>query len=315
MSYTGAEKIADIENHGWTDVPFFLSETNRAAFAALANTVIGVAMEDDGVRQALDFKLDAAPAAQARTGTFGLLLGGRHSDDAKIALHVGYQSRERANAVLGMNQPRVMKDFWEATDMMLSEVEKSAKSTLRILGAEAVIGTVLPAKPQRRNVQLRTVRYPGATDQPIGKEVVSGHADIGLATFHLYETHGGWMKAAPYPTELMIAGDSPERRLAVRGMRELLSPILAAPHKIPFLLGANWQGSATVPEGLRNLPACYHAGFVPEIGAETVSPFAEQVVGSSDDRVSVVAFLHANSVALAKGTYTPAPVEYCRPRY
>lgn len=314
MSSTGSEKIAELEAQGWTDVPFFLSEANRADFARLANVVIDIACEDEAVRESLHITLSAPPEAQQRTGTFGLIHP-RNSSDEKIALHIGYQSRERAQAMLGANQPQVMDDFWEASGMVLDEIAKSSKSALRRLGAEAVVGSILPTKPQRRNVHLRTVRYAGALDMPVGTEVVSGHADVGLASLHIYETHGGWIQGAPYTPEVITETNLETRRTAVQLMRQDMRQVVTHPHTAPFFLGANWHSASLVPEGLRDLPALYHAGFVPEPGTQVISPFAERVVGGTHNRVSVVAFLHPNSVALAKGAYVPAPVSYCRPEY
>jgi hypothetical protein len=164
---------------------------------------------------------------------------------------------------------------------------------------------------------LRTVRYIDALQGSPGEEVVSGHADLGALTEHLYETHGGWFKGVAYPPELISDRDTPEHRAAIREMRGNLQLIDNRSGEAIFFLGANWHTlpDRLLPEEFRDLPACYHAGFRPEAAGEEVSPYAEAVTGNAPDRVSVVVFAHPNVELQRSGSYVPATVPQCRPQY
>jgi hypothetical protein len=310
-----------IENRGWSHVPFEMSEADRAEYARLANTVISIALDNDKVRDALAFDLFPGKGdAIVRTGMFGIGTA-RNSADDKVYLHTGYASADRAAATLPrLQQPKVLREFWEANDAMLEATEETMKSSLIRLGAEALNGVLYPDIPYderfTRNIHLRTVRYVNATEEPVGKEVVSGHSDLGLSTLHLYETHGGWFKGAPYQPKWISSNDTPERRQAVQSMREGLQPIDSEENSAVFFLGANWH---TFPYGisseLQQLPACYHAGFKPSPEIEEVSEFATAVTEGRNDRVSTIVFAHPAAKYFLNDMYKPATVPMCRPSY
>lgn len=317
MSKVEVQKLEEIRGRGWTDAVFILPESDRAEYARLANAVISIALEDEDVKESLAADVNPGQSAgTARTGGFGIGFP-RNSSDERVYMHVGYQSRALADVVIPeRNQPETMKDFWTVNDAMLYEIEASTQSMLKKLGAECLATSVFPPKFDRRNVHLRTVRYVDALDEPVGKEVVSAHADLGLMTLHLYETHGGWFYGAPYSSELIEAEDSPARREAVRAMRSSMAQLeQKQDYTAPFFLGASWHAFPDVPADIRNLPACYHAGFRPHSVGEVISPYAASVTAGANDRVSVVTFMNPNGDIMQQGRYTPATVSNCRPLY
>ncbi len=200
---------------------------------------------------------------------------------------------------------------------MIAEVERAMRFGLGCLNAVALDQAMFPSDHAVRNILLRTVRYIEISDEPVGREIVSGHADLGLTTLHLYETHAGWFEGAPFSSELIIAKDTNERRKAVRAMRKALRPIEAKERNAVFFAGANWATfpSEFIPEDVRDLPACYHAGFKPDEITEQVSEYAGAVTEGEDQRVSVIAFGHPNIELIRDGVYRPATVEMCRPEY
>lgn len=308
----------ELRERGWAHVDFGISERERAGYAELANKVITIATEEEKVADALALDLmSGAESGPVRTGSLGISRS-RNSADDKIYLHTGLQSRQYADSVLPeRHQPMVMRSFWEANDEMLSEVEKSMKLALKGLGATALEQAIFPAIVPQRNLTLRTVRYNKALEGEVGKEVVSGHADLGAITEHLYETHGGWFRGVAYPPELISDDNSTERQVAITEMRRGLRPIDNKPGKAIFFLGAAWHNlpDELLPAELRDLPACYHAGFRPDEANEEVSPYAGAVTDGSPDRVSVVVFAHPSVELQKAGIYQPASVPQCRPDY
>ena len=311
----------NIEAKGWSHTPFEMSEADRMEYTRLANAVISLALESEQVRGALDLDLFAGKEyTSVRVGTYGIGTA-RNSIDDKVYLHTGYASQDQAAAVYPQrNQPRTLQDFWTANDAMLEATEVAMKQSLAELGAEDLNDIVYPdgsyEERFNRNVVLRTVRYVNARQEPVGKEVATGHSDLGLATLHLYETHGGWFKGAPYKPEWINNDDTPERRSAIRAMREGLDPIDHRDGSAIFFLGANWHTFPyAIPKELQELPACYHAGFKPSPEDEILAEGASIVTEGRDDRVSTIVFAHPSAKYFLNDMYVPATVPMCRPAY
>lgn len=303
-----------IQTKGWAEVPFGLSHRDRAEYAQQANGLIDTMMADWQLNDAMDFEITPSYHT-VQPGKFGLS-SGTHSGDNKLWLHLGYQSRARAEAAFGgeAQQPRQLRRFWPAHEAMLEAVRVSVSDTIAALGARALVDALYPWPTNERVVHLRTVRYLGSAAARAGQELVSGHADMGVCTMHLFETHGGWMRAAPYPRSLNSRHDSPERQTAMNLVRQQMSPMDVPPEAAAFFLGAGWHNLSpdfllhTTP---RDLPACYHAGYKPSSSQETSSEYAKQV-SKKGDRVSVVAFVHPNVSAFMSALYAPPTVTQCR---
>jgi hypothetical protein len=306
----------NLKTNGWDNVAFNVPEELRAEYAAISNAVIDEALENDRVKEALE--LDIATYFETgvvRTGNFGIGYA-RNSTDKKVYLHTGFSSEEYAESQIPFrNQSDNLKSLWPLNKLMLSEVEQASYRVLDHLSASNLGPVLFPAQALKRNIHLRTVRYSSAMEAAPGEEVVSGHADIGMMSFHLYKTHGNWFHAAPYPASIVDAPNTSLRREKVREMRSRLTPITPEEDKATFFLGANWFRYPDVPERLRGLPACYHAGIRPPENTEILSPYASSVTLGKHDRVSVISFLHPDIERLWDGTYTPATVENCRPQY
>jgi hypothetical protein len=309
-------ELDNISDRGWTPAEFAVSESDRAEYARAANAVISLALDNEAVKQALGFELNPGlEKGSVRTGQFGIGYP-RNSDDEKVYLHTGYQSCQIVDIRMPVrNQPLALRSFWDINEVMLDAIEARTRSMLMTIGAVALEDIIFPEDFMRRDVHLRTVRYIGGLNEPVGEEVVSGHADLGLMSWHLYETHGGWLWGAPYAPKTISAKDSPKRRKEINLMREYMRPLDQTEDTLPFFLGANWHTFHDVPKDLRSLPACYHAGFRPIPEHEIVSADADRVIDGRPDRVSVISFIHPNGDELLLDRYVPATVPQCRPKY
>jgi len=309
---------AAITTDGWTNIEFKMSESDRAEYARLANRVIQAASDNQAVIEALAFNATGGyEQGSVRTGLFGIG-GPRNSSDQKIYLHAGFQSEQyAAERIPPHEQPLELKNFWPAHRNMLYEVEAGLSRIIDELGADALQDVILPDDNEARNIHVRTVRLSGALRGEQGAEVVSGHGDLGVLTMHLYETHGGWFKGAPYAPRLITNTDTPEKREDIQNMRRALSPIYSYPGQAVTFLGANWHTlpDEYISDDLKQLPACYHAGFRPDAVHEEVSSYAEEVTAGDPDRVSLIVFSHPDVRLLKSGIYKPATVAMCRPNY
>ncbi len=310
--------VERIRQYGWTGVSFGLSEQACAEYARISNGVIGLAQADERVRRALSF--DIAPEqvkGGIAPGLFGIS-GARNSLDKKIWLHGGYQTESRVSAQMPLNdQPQILRDYWPALTKMLKAVEMSMRGVLCEIGAEPVAAIIFPRKLWKRNVHIRTVRYLGARQSPAWSEVVAGHADLGLCSEHIFETHGNWFYGGRYYGPRITDDQSDERKAAIRALRQELRRLDTTSEEALFFLGAGWHG---LPDGVltddaRCLPALYHAGFRPDSGQEYVSSYAEVVTGNPEDRVSVIAFAQPNLDFATNGEFVLPTVAKCRPQY
>lgn len=307
----------DIQEQGWTQVDFALPVEKRAHFAKLGNQMMDLIVDDDKLREAFTFKIaeDADDrASQAHTFMVSPAL---HSADDKLWFHVGYQTRVHVDSVIPeAEQPALVKEFLDATDEMLGAIEDSFRLSLEDLKAEEISHAVLDAEPSRRVIHIRIVRYNGARRDSAPTEPVAGHADLGLCTLHLFETHGHWFQAAPYDQAIITDDQTPEREAAIKAMRQNLKVITEVDDKAIFFLGASWKNfpKSDPLKDYQLLPACYHAGIRPSAEDEFISPYAKEVVGDSDDRVSLVVFtVPSLDYTDAHPEFRFASVLQCRP--
>jgi hypothetical protein len=115
----------------------------------------------------------------------------------KYTLQLGYQSRSDAGLQIDeSNQPSSLRKFWLQHEALL---QAAAESTQRFLtnefAATTLVDEFLPTDLSRRNVHIRTNWY---AKRGSPKEILSGHADRGTITLHLFETDSGYLKGAPY---------------------------------------------------------------------------------------------------------------------
>lgn len=306
------EQILEV---GYCQVPFGMPEIQRADYTSAASKVIDLAVSDMEVHEALTFSL--LPDFKGRVNpTLFTVSGALNSADDKTWLHAGYRTQEFASEKIPeRNQPRELRDLWSPLRAMLYEVEKAGRATFDAIGSSALSDIIFHPDLRKRVVLIRTVKYHDALSGQIGAEMVAGHADQSLASLHLYETHGGWFQAAPYPQRLMLHEDTDERAEEVAAIRDRLVPIANDhEHEAAFFLGV---GVSNLPEDLKksleDLPAAYHAGRKPAPRAEVASIYANDV--SDTDRVSTIAFAHPNTDVLTAGDYQIASVSQCRPAY
>lgn len=303
----------DLQEQGYSAVAFEMSEADRAAYTAIAKTVIELAQVDAAIHQALTFSL--LPGYTGRVDpTLYTVSGPMNSKDKKTWVHLGYQSRNQANLRMPeRNQPRELRDLWEPLALALRATELAGRCALAELGRDALSEAVFHPDVLRRNILLRTVIYHQARLLPVGTEAVAGHADQGLASLHWFETHGNWFQAVPYPVELISDDDTEETKEKITAMRSGLD-IIVNNHdsEAAFFLGV---GAQHLPDefkaAIMELPVCYHAGIRPELLEETVSPYAED----GEDRVSSISFFHPNLDIMSSGQYQIASISECRPLF
>lgn len=305
----------DIERYGYCATEFALSEADRARYTATASRVIDLAQAAPDVHEALTFSL--LPEYKGRVNpTLFTVSGALNSADDKIWLHAGYQSRDRAAAVIPeRNQPAELRALWEPLESVLHASEVSARGLLKVLGAESLAEAIFHPDTRKRVVLVRTVKYADVLKASIGAELVAGHADQSVATLHWYETHGGWFQAAPYPQPLMSDDDDGKHQAAIRAVRSRLTSIQNDHEaQAAFFFGV---GLKQLPAWLRtniiDLPGCYHAGFKPNSVDEVVSDFAADT--SDTERVSSITFMHPSIDIFQSGEYPLATVAECRPQY
>lgn len=306
----------DINSKAWTNIEFGMPIAERAQYAKLGNQLIDLVLKDDTLRQALTFVLietDDPRASQANLFTVSPAL---HSADDKLWLHAGYQTREHVNLVIPESeQPVIIKDFLNAVDTMLAAVEDGFRKAFAAMDADRVSDIVYTAAEMKRAIHIRLVRYPGARLPSAPREPVTGHADMSLCTLHLFETHGNWFQAAPYEQELITDDQTPEHQAAVAVMRSKLNVIKEVDDKAVFFLGAGWKNlpKDSPAQDYQNLPACYHAGVRPTAEEEYISPYAQEVTGNDEDRVSLVVFAQPNLDYSKEHNFVYPSVLQCRP--
>ena len=306
----------DIRKQGWTQVDFGLSTQKRAHFTKLGNQLINLMISDEKLREAFSFVLGNHSDKRARQANLFTVSPAMNSADDKLWFHVGYQTRDHVTAAIPEDeQPLVVKEFLDATDEMLAEIEKVFKNSFDAIGAESVEQTVFDADDNRRVIHIRIVRYNGARLESASAEPVSGHADMSLCTLHLFETHGHWFQAAPYDQSIITDDETSEREAAVKAMRSNLKLITEVDDQAIFFLGAGWKNLPhdNPPKAYQELPACYHAGVRPSKEDEFISPYAKEVTGNDVDRVSLVVFAQPSMDYIESHDFKYASVAQCRP--
>lgn len=283
----------DITQKGWTQVDFPLSVAKRAHYAKLGNRLIDEITNDDTLRQAFTFIIGDDDEPRAKQAHTFMVSPALHSADDKLWMHVGYQTRAHVASVIPeADQSPLVREFLDATDELLDAIEQAFRTSLTSIGAATVLDDIFSNEREQRVVHIRIVRYNHARRNDGPAEPVAGHADMGLCTLHLYETHGHWFQAAPYDQSIITDEQTPERQSAVETMRKKLKVIPEVDEQALFFLGAAWKHlpKTNPPQPFQELPACYHAGVRPSARDEFISPYASEVVGESDDRVSLVVF-------------------------
>lgn len=308
--------IQDIQKQGWTQVSFDWSAEKRAHFTKLGNQVIDLMMQDEKLREAFSFVLGDFNDKRAKQANLFTVSPALNSADDKLWFHVGYQTRKHVDAVIPKKyQPPIVREFLDAIDEMLAKIERAFRQSLSSIGADDVATLIFDAEKQRRVIHIRIVRYNGARLESAPDEPVSGHADMSLCTLHIFETHGNWFQAAPYDQSIITDDKTPEREAAVRQMRQNLKLITEVDEQTIFFLGAGWKNLPhdEPPKEYQQLPACYHAGVRPPKEVEFVSPYAQDVVGDTNDRVSLVVFAQPSLDYVQDHEFKYATVAQCRP--
>lgn len=308
--------VQDIQRQGWTQVSFGMPVKKRAHFTKLGNQIIDLMMEDEKLRDAFSFVLGEYNDKRAQQANMFAVSPAMNSADDKLWFHVGYQTRAHVASVIPEpEQSDIVKEFLDATDEMLIEIEKAFRQSLSSIGANSVVNTVFDAEMLRRVIHIRIVRYNGARLESAANEPVSGHGDMSLCTLHLFETHGNWFQAAPYDQSIITNDETPEREAAVKQMRQKLKLLTEVDEQAVFFLGAGWKNLPhdNPPKEYQALPACYHVGVRPSKEEEFISPYAQEVTGNEVDRVSLVVFAQPSLDYIASHDFTYASVAQCRP--
>jgi len=308
--------LQDIRNQGWTQVNFAWPVEKRAHYTKLGNTLIDEITANDKLREAFSFVLTDHTDKRARQANMFAVSPAMNSADDKLWFHVGHQTRDHVDsAIPKANQSALVKEFLDATDELLVVIEAAFRNSLQAIAADSVIDTVFDAEQLKRVIHIRIVRYIGARRESAPQEPVTGHADMGLCTLHLFETHGHWFQAAAYQQSIITDDQTPERQAAVKAIRTKLKVITEVDEKAIFFLGAGWKNlpKDVPPKPYQELPACYHAGVRPLKEEEFISPYAQEVIGDSTDRVSLVVFAQPSLNYIQSHDYQYASVAQCRP--
>ena len=308
--------IEDIQQKAWTNIEFNLPITDRARYTMIGNQLIDLVLKDDKLRQALTFVLAESDDPRSNQANLFTVSPALHSADDKLWLHAGYQTRSHVNsAIPEIDQPEILREFLDAVDQLLLAIEDGFSRALRSIGADDVATIVYDAEYMKRAIHIRIVRYTGARLESAPQEPVTGHADMSLCTLHLYETHGNWFQAAPYPQELISEDQSPDHQAAIAAMRSNFNVIKEVDDQAVFFLGAGWKKlpKDNPPKKYQTLPACYHAGVRPAAEDEYISPYAQEVAGNDTDRVSLVVFAQPNLDYANENNFVYPGVLECRP--
>jgi hypothetical protein len=317
--------VASIERelsvNGWASLPFNLPEREMAEYATSAREVIELAVSRPLINEALMFDLaQVVRNHRVVAGTFGLSRARTPGLDAnKYTLQLGYQSRSHAGSLINEGrQPSVLRNFWELHEVILQATADSIQKLLiEELSASALAYELFPADLDRRNIHIRTNWYQQALirDESAPREILSGHADRGVLTLHLFETHGGYLQGAPYQRAIALSDDKSIRRSEIARMLARLTPLTMRSEQSILFLGVGWWYLPLdlLPRRLAQLPVLYHVGRQPSMSASNEFPFAAAVANGKPDRLSVVAFIDPPLSLHKSGRYSVPPRRVARP--
>lgn len=296
--------VEDLREKGWAYEPFGLDESALAEYALAARLIIEVALENEAVRDAL------TPGDDKSLGLSTYRTPGLDQDKETIQL----DSDSELRAGIRMNtirQPSELRSFWPLHREMLGAVVDCARSSFADIDMPVFSDKLLGDDVPDRTVLIRTNWYKNALkyENEESREILSGHADRGAFTLHLYETHGGFLKGAAYNRSDVGNPD------AIAKMVERLAPVEPRDGEAVVFLGAGWWNvsKGLVPYEHRDLPALYHVADQPPQSEVVMAPTSSWVTGGKPDRLSVVSFIDPPRSMVAAGHYKPATREVARP--
>jgi len=307
-----SQKISrELRERGWAHVDSFVPEEEMAAYAAAARDVIELALEHEDIKALLNQKYKHSTYGLSQARTPGL-------DADKETLQLGYRSEVLAmQSLKNWNQPAELRAFWPLHSRMLSAARLSGGQVLREIGGPTLKHVFYPESLADEDTHIRTNWYRNAVsaDRTAGEEILSGHADRGVLTLHMFETHSGYLLGAEYPREVAFEPDPEVRAQRVADMLRRLRPVEPNGEQAVAFLGVGWWNFPTslVPEKARDLPSLYHVGVTPEAVHSIESPYAAMVTKGKPDRFSVVAFTDPPHRIMDTGVYQVPGRDIARP--
>jgi hypothetical protein len=306
-----------IQNRGWAEVPFGMSQADREHFAMLGRDVILLATEDPEVAAALEFKLDPSLNVGGNNPTFYGVSEALNSGDAKIWIHSGYNSRSlfevAAPHLIGV---RELELYFDGLETVMEGLKTSFITGLRDISStpEAIEPLFFPNDLAQRVMHVRTVRYLGLNRYPPGYEVFKSHGDMGVATIQFYETHANYLRGVPVQQSMLRWDREQDRLDHFRELETRMQPVeydetASAAFFYGFAVaGINHEGAGS---GLdTSLPALYHGGYRPE--GDDIRATGDWML--EDERVSVIGFVHPRLEVIQDARLYRLPsVELCRP--
>ena len=301
----------ELRLRGWAHADSFVEEDEMAAYAAAARSVIELALEYQDIEELLNQKHKGSSYGLQQARTPGL-------DADKETLQLGYQSEVLASQRLqSWHQPTELRAFWPLHSRMLTAARISGGQVLREIGGPELKRTFYPERLADEDTQIRTNWYRNAVSDGAseGREILSGHADRGVLTLHMFETHRGYLLGTSYPREVAHETDETLRAQKVAEMLSKLKSVEPTSDHIVAFLGAGWWNlpASAVPEGVRDLPALYHVGVTPDLTKSHETQYAHVVTKGAPDRFSVVAFTDPPHSMIEAGVYEVPSRKIARP--
>ena len=294
----------DIQERGFTTAEFAISDHDRRRAAELGNQIIDMAFADDRIAEGLAYNISGKEGPAAYIGDLGVGKP-RVADEPTRYFHSGWQSYEQMAATLPKHQwPKEVVEFFDVQREILKGNVMAWANMLTALRpdvSEQPGGLLdIMAHDDVMNNQhiLRINRYYGLDGYSDENPTFSAHGDLSVVTSHLFETHTGHLRIAPYPVT-KVSNDPlqvPARATEAQRIREEESQVVEIPvDEVALFLGF---GSAFVADHtgtipLREFNAAYHHGAPPEAN----EPIDDRVVADFGDgvRVSMVGFASPNT--------------------